>query len=100
MRPALSTPRILGFKFDDDNEDKFADHGISSRQVAQILGNDYLVASNRRRRRGLYLVIGRDNGGACITVPVEPTRERGVWRPITAWPCKRVEQTRLERKGI
>jgi hypothetical protein len=41
-------------------------------------------------------VIGHDNGGACIAVPVEPTHDPSVWRPITAWPCKQSERAKLE----
>ena len=85
-------PKIAGFYFDELNEDKFAEHGLSSRQVAQILDSDYYVVRNRKRRRGFYLIIGHDHGGKCLAVPIEPTSEKGFWRPITAWPCKAAEQ--------
>lgn len=92
----MSTPWISAFQIDDDNEDKFAAHGLAAKQVLQILENDHVIFPNRRRRRGLYLVIGHDNGGACIAVPVEPTHDPSVWRPITAWPCKQSERAKLE----
>lgn len=96
----MSSPRIQAFVVDDENEDKFAAHGLSARQVLQVLENTHLIAKNRRRRRGLYLVIGTDNGGACIAVPVEPTYRTTLWRPITAWPCKQHERTILgQRRG-
>lgn len=93
----MSSPLILGFLFDEANEAKFADHGLSARQVAQLLDSEHLVMKNRRRRRGLYLIIGRDHSGTCIAAPVEPTRERGIWRPITAWRCKDWERKVLDR---
>lgn len=90
-------PRILGFVFDDENDAKFAVHGIRSDQVEQVLDSEHLVIKNRRARRGLYLVIGRDWGGSCLAIPVEPTHDPGLWRPITAWKCKASEDSALHR---
>lgn len=87
--------QIHAFEFDDDNEEKFATHGIRPEQVAQLLDGDVVIVPNRRNRRAAYLVIGRDWGGTCIAVPVERTRDPSVWRPVTAWPCKQSEATRL-----
>lgn len=93
----MSIPTVAGFQFDDQNSEKFGAHGLTDRRVDQILGNDFLVVPNRRNRRGRYPLLGTDNGGACIAVPVEPTAEAGIWRPITAWPCKDAERAYLER---
>lgn len=95
----MSRPHIEAFLVDDENEGKFAAHGLSARQVVQVLDNIHIVIKNRKRRRGLYLIVGKDNGGACIAIPVEPTHEPTVWRPITAWPCKPGERTILETRG-
>jgi uncharacterized DUF497 family protein len=89
-------PRIEAFLIDDDNEDKFARHSLSARAVSQVLDNEHLILPNRKRRRARYLVIGLDNGGSCIAIPVEPTRDHTVWRPITAWPCKSTELAKLQ----
>ena len=91
---------ILEFLIDEDNEEKFAVHGLTSRQVNQVLDSPHLVVRNRKRRRAAYLVIGRDHGGSCIAIPVEPTHERALWRPVTAWPCKQSEHTKLEQERI
>lgn len=88
-------PRIADFMFDDENIDKMWEHGVRPRQVRQVLDNRPAVAVNRKGRRGLWMVIGRDNGGACITIPVEPTSDPTVWRPITAFPCKESEEARI-----
>jgi hypothetical protein len=90
-----SPPRVLDFAIDDENVDKMWEHGITPSQVLQVLGNRPLTVVNRKERRGLYLLIGRDDGGRCIAVPVEPTHDPEVWRPITAWPCKAHEEGRL-----
>ena len=92
----MSRPLIEAFLIDDLNETKIIAHGLSIRQIIQVLENRHAVIPNRKQRRGIYLVIGRDNGGSCISIPVEPTHEFSVWRPITAWRCKKNEQTLLK----
>ena len=87
--------KVADFLFDDENVDKIAEHGLSVRQVRQILGNPHYVGPNRKRRRASHILIGLDNGGSCITVPIERTLDPLVWRPVTAWPCKESEQARL-----
>lgn len=81
----------------DRNEDKLAAHGLSALRVDQLLGNDHLVVPNRGERRGQFLVIGTDNGGACICVVIEETRLPDIWRPVTGWSCKDSERARLEQ---
>lgn len=88
-------PRILDFAFDDENEDKVAAHGLTIDQVAEVLDNRNVVKPNRRRRRAAWLVIGRDAAGQCIAVPVEPTHDSNIWRPVTAWRCKSHEEAWL-----
>jgi uncharacterized DUF497 family protein len=89
--------QIYAFLFDDENEEKLALHGIRTEQVEQILDERPLILPNRKGRRAAYLMIGRDWGGACIAVPIEPTHDPRVWRPVTAWRCKASEEARLER---
>ena len=91
---------VLEFLIDEDNESKFADHGLTVRQVLQVLESPHLIVRNRSRRRAAHLIVGRDHGGACLVIPIEPTHERTLWRPVTAWPCKSSELTRLERERI
>ena len=94
----MSSSLIEGFLIDDENEQKFAAHGVSARQVLQVLGNPHIIARNRRRRKASHMVIGQDDGGRCIAIPVEATPGPGLWRPITAWPCKEIERNALERR--
>ena len=88
-------PVIAGFVFDDINEDKIGAHGLTTGQVLQILSNRYIIVRNRRNRRALHLIIGTDDGGGCIAVPVEKTHDPLMWRPITAWSCKDHERASL-----
>jgi len=94
----MSRPLIKAFLIDDLNETKIIAHGLSIRQVIQVLENRHVIIPNRKYRRGIYLLIGRDNGGVCIAIPVEQTHEFSVWRPITAWRCKKNEQTLFENR--
>jgi hypothetical protein len=94
----MSSPYIESFLFDDENEEKIMSHGLSAYRVMQVLGNIHVVLPNKKRRRGTYLIIGRDNGGSCISIPVERTYDPVLWRPITAWPCKAGEETILKKK--
>jgi hypothetical protein len=95
----MSMPDVASFLFDDENEEEMAAHGLTPRRVIQVLENNHIVVPNRRKRRAQYLVVGRDSGGACIIIPIEPTRDPLVWRPVTAWLSKDYERQRLERMG-
>lgn len=88
-------PRIADFVIDGENTDKAWRHGVRASQLFQVLENRPAVIVNRKDRRGLYKVIGRDNGGACITIPIEPTGDPILWRPITAWYSEKWEEAQL-----
>ena len=77
---------IYAFLYDEENDEKFAVHGIRREQVAQILDDEFRIEPNRKARRAAYLVIGRDWDGACIAVPIEPTHDPYLWRSITPNP--------------
>jgi hypothetical protein len=94
----MSMPDAADFLFDDENENKIAAHRLTSRRVLQVLENKHIVVPNRRHRRASFLIVGRDNGGACISVPIERTRDPLVWRPVTAWFSKGSERQQLERR--
>lgn len=90
--------RILHLAFDDENVEEMAAHGVRPRQVMQVLNNRPRVARNRKDRRAKYLLVGVDDGGACIAIPIQPTRDATTWRPVTAWYCKRHEWDWLSRQ--
>lgn len=89
---------ILDFLFDDENIEEMAAHGVTPGQALQVLDNGPRVGRNRKERRATHLVVGVDNGGACISIPVEPTHDRTTWRPVTAWYCKPHEWNWLPRR--
>jgi hypothetical protein len=94
----MSMPDVADFVFDDENEDKIAAHRLTQRRVLQVLENAHIIVPNRRGRRAPFLIVGRDNGGACISIPIEPTNYPLAWRPVTAWPSKENERQRLEHR--
>ena len=94
----MAGPSFQDFAFDDDNDSKFAEHGLTTAQVADALYiYEFTVRRNRRRRTGLYLLIGRNMSGVCVAIPVQPWGNPVVWRPVTAWPCKPAEERQLRR---
>lgn len=82
---------LYGFLIDDDNEPKFWHHGLTAESVLQVLDHQHRIKRNRKERRASHLVIGRDRQGQCMAIPIEPTHDPHVWRPVTAWPCKPYE---------
>lgn len=86
---------IREFTINERAADKFWVHGLTRRQVEEVLLNRFVVTINRKDRAAQYLAIGRDNNGRCITIPVVATDEPSVWRPITAWYCKPGEAAKL-----
>ena len=95
----MSTPRVWGFVIDEVNTEKMARHGIAPRQVVQVLDNNPWIGPNRRSQKAPFLMIGLDDGGKCITIPIEPSAgDRHVWRPVTAHPCKKADAVQLERR--
>lgn len=90
-----SSLRVEGFHFDDENEEKLWSHGLTPIQVLQVLEHSHRIKKNRGQRRGAYLIIGRDRQGQCLAIPIEPTHDRRLWRPITGWYCKASEWSQL-----
>lgn len=91
----MSTVDVAAFDHDDENEDKFWNHGITPNQVDSLLDRPFTTLRNRSDRRASYLLIGRDFSGRCIAVPLEATHDRLIWRPVTARYCKDNEAARL-----
>ena len=89
---------IAAFDFDDENVEKLAAHGVTSAQVEQVLEDNIVVRRNRKGRNAPFIVFGRDRSGQCLAIPVAPTDDPVIWRPVTAWYCKQSEAARLPRR--
>jgi hypothetical protein len=86
---------IVDVLLGDRAEAKMWAHGITGQQVRELLRNRMTVIANRKNRAADYVVIGRDDSGGCIAVPVLPTDDPTIWRPVTAWYCKPSEAAKL-----
>jgi hypothetical protein len=60
-----------------------------------VLLGRVVVTRNRAGRTAPFVLIGRDEHGRCLTLPIVPTDQWGVWRVITGWPRKPSEAARL-----
>ena len=94
----MASPVVEGFAFDERNEAKIEYHGLDIALVLSVLDNRYTIRPNRKWRTASHLIIGWDRQGRCIAVPIEPTPEPGIWRPVTAWFCKPGEQALLPKR--
>ncbi len=93
----MSNPTVDDFAFDDDNEDKFWSHAVTAVQVRQVLERPYTIRPNRKGRRASHQIIGLDRQGRCLAIPIEPTYDDAIWRPVTAWLCKASERALLPK---
>ena len=93
----MSNLQVDDLLFDEVNESKFGDHGITAEQVLDVLALPHVIERNRGGRSASHLLIGRDRGGRCLAVPIEATYDKQLWRPVTAWPCKPGEELKLRR---
>ena len=75
--------------------DNLWSHGIVPEQVHAILFGHVVVTRNRPNRAAPFILIGRDEQGRCLAIPVAPTHDRLIWRVITAWYCKPSEAAKL-----
>lgn len=81
--------------------EKIWDRGIVPDQLYAVLDRFWTPIRNRRGRVAPYVLLGTDDQGRCLAIPVVPTDDPYVWRPVTAWYCKPGEVTRLrQRRGV
>ena len=86
---------IIDFEFTDRAIDKIWRHGIHPDQLLAVLANRYVITRNRPHRAAPYILLGRDEQNRCLAIPIVPTDDPMVWRPITAWYCKPSEVVKL-----
>jgi hypothetical protein len=82
------------FEFDEGNEAELADHHISAIEAFEVLANEPTWAPNKKGRAGLWLAVGRTDGGRALTMPVAYDESRSRLRPITGWDSTTGEKTK------
>jgi len=80
--------------------DKIADHGITVDQLYAVLDEFSVVIRNRKHRAASHALLGTDGQGRCLAIPIVPTDDPFVWRPITAWYCKPSEAAILRQRRL
>lgn len=87
---------IVELELDDGNEAEMAKHGVSAREMLQLLDGKLVVTRNKKGKAGDYLMIGETHGGRIITAPIAATAVDGRWRPVTARDSTKPEKARYE----
>ncbi len=88
---------IDAIEVDDYNESEMNRHGVSVREVLQVVNGDFEVLRNAKAHDAPYLMVGKTLAGRWLTIPIVPTDQPGVWRPATAFPARQADRTRLKR---
>ena len=91
------TIEVHNLEWDEAGEEHVAKHGLTVREVNQIVANPHVVVRNRKDRRAHYLMIGSTHGGEIVTVALQKTREAGTWRVATAYPATDAQQQVFKR---
>lgn len=90
---------IRALSWNDETEAHIAEHGVTPREVNQMVENPHIIVRNRKRRRAPVLLIGRTHGGRVLSVPLAKTRDPEVWRPITAFPATQAQTALLDKNS-
>ena len=80
--------------------EKLAVRGISVEEAEQIPRNDHVTVRNPRAGRHpgkRRLLIGRTDGGRCLTLVIERTIDRTTWVIVTGWGSTDPERRLLKR---
>jgi uncharacterized DUF497 family protein len=90
---------VRALYWDDQTEAHIAEHGVTPREVNQMVENPHILVRNRKGKRAPMLLIGRTHGGRVLSVPLAKTRDPGVWRPITAFPATEAQTALLDKNS-
>jgi uncharacterized DUF497 family protein len=94
----------LAAEWDDDNLEHIAVHGIEPQEIEEVVFEDcypsWIVRNRRRQRRRAepqFMIFGQTCGGRYLVVVIAVYRDRGVWRPVTAWPMEPQTRRRYQQ---
>ena len=77
---------IRGLVWRSGNVAKLAAHGISQREVREIVAVDRWVTTVHPDYPDQVRIIGPTRAGRLLTIAMEATDDPVVWRPVTGWP--------------
>jgi hypothetical protein len=88
---------IADFRITPTAHDKMWAHRIDADQVYAVLDSFWTVTRNRANRAASQILYGTVEQGRCLAIPIVPTEDPLIWRPITAWYCKPREAAILRK---
>jgi uncharacterized DUF497 family protein len=90
---------VEGLVFDDENEAKFASHGVNLTEVQEVFGKWPRYYVNRSERRASHVMVGPTRTGRLLVVPIEEWGGAGLWRPVTAFEATPGQAARYRSKS-
>lgn len=75
-------------------------HAVSLSEIIQVLEVAPLFFENTGPDRSApVIMVGPTDSRRMLVIPVEPTRRRGVWRPVTAFEANTHHKRRYQAEG-
>jgi uncharacterized DUF497 family protein len=90
---------VSGLVFDDENEAKFARHGVTIDDVQQVFDKWPRFYRNRPDRRASHVMVGPTRSGRLLVVPLEEWGPEGLWRPVTAFEASPQQAARYRSRS-
>lgn len=86
--------RVDHLAFDEVNIRKLGAHGVMISAAIEVLETAPRLFRNRSDGGAPYVLIGPDDSGRLITLPIDPTASDDTWRPRTGYPSSAAERRR------
>jgi hypothetical protein len=77
--------------------DRSDDMRVPRTSFDELLTRPYLLVANKPERGGSHVLIGRNDRGDCLPIPVQRAHYAREWVAITVWRCDAAEDTSLGR---
>lgn len=91
----MTTPFITELQVSLGAEDELAAHRLTVENVLEVGWN--APEFFRDKVDGRFRMIGKTDGGALLTIIIEPTKVNGRWDVVTGWPASKGERTIWEK---
>lgn len=89
---------VDGLLFDDENEAKFAAHGVTVADVQEVFDFFPRFYTNLGGRRAPYVMLGPTYAGRLLLVPIERVMDQ-TWRPVTAFEPRPEQAAKYEEEN-
>ena len=79
---------VASLQWDDENIDHIARHGVTREDVEHGLANGPLFFQNVPGRSATHVMVGQDETGRVLYVPILCVEWPDVWRVVSAWESR------------